>query len=200
MPHRRTDAAGVPARHLLGRPPTAPGLSRLSRHRPVRPRCAVADAGVRLRPPPRGIPRRGGRAGCGGRGPHTGNGRAGLHTALRSPREEPGPRTAHVPGLHARGATAPTGGGGVRRAWTPVGSARRAALPHRGGPGPGRRHRRPFHVAADGAALRRLPPALHRARAPLRMARRGGGQCRRGRRPGGRGHRLRADGYRQATW
>ena len=41
----------------------------------------------------------------------------------------------------------------------------------------------------DGAALRRLSPALHRAGAPLRLARGGGRQRRHRRRPGRRAHR-----------
>ena len=45
---------------------------------------------------------------------------------------------------------------------------------HRGGPGPRGRHGRPLHAAADRAALRRLPSALHRVGPPLRVARRRG--------------------------
>ena len=85
---------------------------------------------------------------------------------------------------------APAGGRrGLRPARAPVGAAPGTPVPYRGGPGARRRHGRPFHAAADGAALRRLPPALHRAGAPLRLARGGGRQRRHRRRPRRRAHR-----------
>ena len=101
----------------------------------------------------------------------------GLRPALGPLVREPGQDPARLSGLHARHAPPPARRGRLRAARAPVGPAPGPTVPHRGGAGARGRHRRPLHAAADGAALRRLPPALHRPGPPLRLARRGGREC-----------------------
>ena len=105
-----------------------------------------------------------------------------------------------LPGLHAFGPRTPARGRRLRPARTAVGAAPGRRLPHRGGTGARGRHRRPLHAAPHGAALGRVPPAVHRAGASLRLARGGRRQRRHRGRAGRRAHGRSAGGSRRATW
>ncbi len=166
LPHRGADAAGLPARRVLGRPPAGAGVAVLPERRPGGERGQVAHPDRGFRPPSRRWARRC-HLGLGGRdGGHPGRRCPDLSPALRplGPGRRQGP--AHRAGPAAGPAPAPAGHG-------PPGAARAIA----GHPaGPVVWDRRGEGVA--GGCRRTLDaPAQHPAHGFLRDAVRGPGPC-----------------------
>ena len=172
LPHGRADPPWFPPRRLLDRAPAPARLAGVPRHRP-RPAAASRCSRPMSRSPTHSTVAAppAWAAASGDVAAHARDRRhrlrADLRPACARPRQDP-PRLSRVDAHRAR---VSRGGRPVRSPGVDLGPPAVPALRHRRGSGAGGGYRRPRHAAAHGAALGCLPPPLHRAGPPLRLAR-----------------------------